>query len=340
MWQGYYSFDLQRLSGLQLKKSISIFKMWTIDNEHAFDSCQFSCSHSVVFSFRYSISEEDQPLWRHLVEFDESPKGSLHHPLQRLNDFNARLLNFGESSVSRSTLVIRKNDSRHWGFCDTWPRMTNISPWMIINKRIKSRMGFKNSPTIMNGSPWRPVKTPDSLEELQPPRRAFILGLNVEKKTCRIDQKLTLTPHCSSTDYWRPWICPIEGIESSHLKGQKTEIQRRGQIERDVPYLTSPQCLTAFRIGPALLGKITIKIKASGLARFCTFLRTFVRLWKRGVRMRHERRLIEFYTSSGELGLPRSIARGATEGPIMKAGDQDLFTLYSKLPYPCLCESK
>ena len=39
-----------------------------------------------------------------------------------------------------------------------------------------------NSPTVMNGCPWRPARAADSLEELQPPKRAFILRSELKKK--------------------------------------------------------------------------------------------------------------------------------------------------------------
>ena len=42
----------------------------------------------------------------------------------------------------------------------------------------------------MNGCPWRPARAADSLEELQPPRRAFILGSEFKKKKARVVQNL------------------------------------------------------------------------------------------------------------------------------------------------------
>ena len=142
----------------------------------------FSSSHGAVLSFRYSISEEDYPPWRNLPKFNESPERSLHHLLQRFNDFNSRLLNFSQSGVSRSTLIIGKHKPSHWGFCDTRTRMADISPWVYINVNKRSKEQDQDSPTIMNGCVLRSFKTPDSLEELQPPRRAFILRLKLRKK--------------------------------------------------------------------------------------------------------------------------------------------------------------
>ena len=146
------------------------------------DGLKFGSRHGTVLSFRHSISEENYPLWRNLPELDEAPKRSLHHFLQRFDDFYSRLLNFRQSSVSCGTFIVRKYDPRHWGFCDTRTRMADISPWIhaIVNKFQPEYE--QDSPTIMNGCVLRSFKTPDSLEELQPPRRAFILRLKLRKK--------------------------------------------------------------------------------------------------------------------------------------------------------------
>ena len=72
----------------------------------------------------------------------------------------------------------------------------------------------------------------------------------VWEKRSECNSTLTSRLHCSNTDRWRPWISLAEAIESLLLKTEKPQIHHRNLID----HLTSPQCLTAFQIGPALLG--------------------------------------------------------------------------------------
>jgi hypothetical protein len=99
---------LQNLLPVQAFKRQGLKKQALINKfERALNGLDFSSRHGVVFSFRYSISEDDYPPWRNLPKFNESPAGerSLHHLLQRFNDFDSRLLNFSQSSISRGTFI-------------------------------------------------------------------------------------------------------------------------------------------------------------------------------------------------------------------------------------------
>ena len=134
--------------------------------------------------------------------------------------------------------------------------------------------------TIINGCDWRLARIPDLLEELQLLRRAFIQSWRLRKKKGRVSQsKLTLMLHCYNISYWRPGISSVEGTGPSCLKIRKSfEVwDITDYLRDDVPYLMFPQCLTAFQIGPVLLGKITMRIKFSDFAHSWMPLKSFMR---------------------------------------------------------------
>ena len=96
---------------------------------------QLGSSHSVVFSFRYSISEEDYPLWRYraAAAFHESLERYLHHLLQRFNNLNSRLLNVGQGNIFRSTWIIRKYKPGD-GFATPGPGWPTSAPGQMLIK--------------------------------------------------------------------------------------------------------------------------------------------------------------------------------------------------------------
>lgn len=136
-------------------------------------------------------------------------------------------------------------------------------------------------PTTINGCNWRPARTPDSLEELQPPRRALILSLKLRKETVNYNIHNLL----------QSYVVPVLIVGSHEFFQSKTLGHHTWKPVKIYPtyllrptnvlYLTSPQCLTIFRIGPALLGKITMRTNASGFARLWMSLKRFTRLWQK-----------------------------------------------------------
>ena len=177
---------------------------------------------SVVFSFWYSISEEDYPLWRYpaAAALHELLERYLHHLLQRFNNLNPRLLNVGQGNIFHSTWIIRKyKPGTGDGFATPGPGWPTSAPGQMLIKGLTDDHNYKRLLWNLKFEGLL-IRTMDSLKKLQPPRRAFILRLRLKKGTSNQYGAYIITSRlrCSSTDCSRPRISPTEGIESWNLK--------------------------------------------------------------------------------------------------------------------------